>query len=282
MDGQGAALRRLGWWPFVWPALAVAGLTFICIGPWLPPATSLSSRTLPCHAAPAFQVGYADELNSVVLTGPRSVTFESLSWVYTTLCQASTITLEGDGQGALGMAPELTVGLDGKTLTILPFKGRTSARVFVPGPGRLTLGFFNDYYRADIRIAFLERLRFSGVSCQGWRSVTVPPSSGGQWRPDIMKATLVYAVPITLVPCGPGTLNVQASGRQGGGAFPVLRVSQQGKTLKIMRTSAVPVPLSLPVSGDPVDIVVTNPFGRTLADRRIVVSKIGTEQAPAH
>ena len=168
----------------------------------------------------------------------------------------------------------MTVVLDGAVIAAPAFNRERTVSVSIPKSGRLFLGYFNDYYLADVRVATLRDVDFIAPTCDGFESVVVPKETGGAWNEVAHVATLVQAVPMTLTPCAAGTLSMRAIGREGQSAFPELQFQQAGKALTTLTTSAEFQKVSLEVGAAPLTITLTNPYGETLADRNLNVRRL--------
>ena len=257
---------------FMIPIIIVAGL--VSWQSWqTPAAASLVSpqpekAALDCRQPPVYLVGYKREENGVTPRG-AGFRFDGISWLSTDVCSPGILTIRADGEEAGGAAPTLVVTLNSESLANLDIPaGEKTYSVRIPEAGRLTLGYFNDYYLADVRVATLEKFKFSGSGCKAVQ-VDVPAATGGTWRPDYNSASLVSDVPMSLTPCAAGELEVQVVGREGNGAFPVLSFQQGDKVLQTLTTTQKRQRVKLTLSASPLTITLTNPYGRTVADRNL-------------
>lgn len=237
------------------------------------PSLTLAPPEHRCTQPPSYRVGYKREDNGILPLG-AGFSFQGVAWLETNLCSPGTLVLTADGEVAGGGAPVLQVALNSRTLLSEDFRERRTLRLRLPEAGRLTLSYLNDYYRSEARVATLENFRVQGAACRGVRAVDVPPATGGAWRPDLNLATLVSEVPMTLTPCGPGELTLRTVGRAGGGAFPRLTFTQEGRTLLEVETGPSRRSVRLAVTGAPVRITLTNPYFRQLADRNLNVRRL--------
>jgi len=199
-----------------------------------------------------------------------------MSWLETEVCTSGTLTLRAEGELAGDELPRLDVALDSVVLAREGFSGARTIRIRVPGPGRLTLGYFNDYYLSEARRASLEGLRFVGASCQAFE-VDLPRATGGYWSPHNKTASLVFGVPMVLTPCAPGELTFRATGQDARGQFPILEFRSQAKLLLTLQTRGTPQKVSLKVGASSISIRLTNPYTRELADRNLVVEHLSFE-----
>ena len=238
------------------------------------------STTTPCQSPPVYRVGYAREANGIVPTS-EGFRFQGNAYLETQLCRAGQLSFTTTGEPADGEDPRLTIFLDGKLLEDMAVgKQRRQTQVDIPHGGRLLLAYFNDYYLADVRVATLEKVSFSGAGCVNF-TVDVPIETGGDWVEQSKTATLVAKVPMTLVPCQAGKLSFQVIGRKGDGAFPVLKVEQAGQVLAALTTSDTRQRVALNVQRAPVHITLTNPYGKTLADRNFSLEGLSFTPAPS-
>ena len=252
----------------VLPFLTVAGLT--TLSPGQAPEVQVASSAR-CSQPPVFTRGYQRGQDYVIPRG-NGFLFRSDAWIETQLCHGGTLSITAQGELAGQELPQLTVVLNSEIIATPRFDRERTAQVRVPAAGRLILGYFNDYYEADVRVATLRGFKLKGTDCEGFTSITVPREAGGTWSAQTLYATLVRAVPMTVVPCGHGTLSVVLVGRPGNGAYPEVTVSQGGRTLARVRTAAHPQSLSVDVQAQPLTITVTNPYFKTIGDRNLLVS----------
>ncbi|QLG11521.1 hypothetical protein HLB42_12580 [Deinococcus sp. D7000] len=254
--------------------LVVAASLAIVQGRGVPPQQlALTPPPLACTQPPVFTPGYQAGENYVIPQG-EGFKFRAESWLEADLCSAGTLKITADGELAGDEEPQLTVVLDGTVFAAPAFNGERTVELPVPRSGHLLLGYFNDYYLADVRVATLRDVAFTAPTCEGFRSVVVPKETGGVWNDVAHVATLVRAVPMTLTPCAAGTLSMRVIGREGQSAFPELQFQQAGKTLKTFSTSAEFQKMSLAVGAAPLAITLTNPYGETLADRNLNVRRL--------
>ncbi|MEW6422672.1 MAG: hypothetical protein AB1511_13235 [Deinococcota bacterium] len=257
------------------PLLAVAALTQRSLAA---PDLPLSQPILNCTQPPTYRVGYELEAGGLRPEG-GGFKFWGESRLDTDLCSAGVLLVTAEGQVAGGAPPRLDIALNSRSLASFTFGAPRTVRVPIPGPGRLTLGYFNDYYRSEARIASLENLRFRGRACRDL-GVTVPPETGGSWNPSTRTAFLVTDVPMTLRPCAAGELTMRVLGRPGNGIFPILELEQGGRRLARVQTSGVRQPLRLDVAPGPLTIRLTNPYFKELADRNLMVRQLEFRPTP--
>ncbi|MEF2278935.1 hypothetical protein V3W47_11560 [Deinococcus sp. YIM 134068] len=264
-----------------WPVLAfvlsplVTGALLVGLGQRVggAPALAVAPPEQRCTQPPVYRVGYKREDNGILPLG-AGFSFQGVAWLEVNLCSPGTLVLTADGEVAGGEPPVLHVALNSRTLLSESFRERRTLRLRIPEAGLLTLSYFNDYYRSEARVATLENFRVQGAGCQGLRAVNVPPETGGAWWPDLNLASLVSNVPMSLTPCGPGELTLRVLGRAGGGAFPKLTFTQEGRTLLEVETGKRRRAVRVAVTGVPVHITLTNPFFRQLADRNLNVRRL--------
>lgn len=232
----------------------------------------LAGPELKCGRPPTFTVGYKAEESAVV---PQQGGFrmQGVSWLEADLCTPGTLVVTADGEPAAGEAPVLEVELNSRSLVREAFSQRRTTYVEIPHPGRLILGYFNDYYLSEARAARLERISIQGADCRTMQ-VDVPPETGGSWSPTSAAATLVSNVPMTLRPCGPGDIRMSVFGRAGGGAFPMLQFEQEGRTLLKVQTDQAKQYLRLRVTSAPLTITLINPYAKLVGDRNLNIRKL--------
>lgn len=269
-------------WKWALPAVSLSVTVF---GLWLlarapaPPAPSFApTRAATCQTPPRWQLAYQLEAGGVRLDG-TTAHFGGVGIVGAQVCGPGTLTLRGRGQAADGTWPDLTVSLDHTQLRRAPVHGDDTWTVQVPAGGFLTLGYFNDFYRAEVRLATLQGFRFTAPGCPE-PAVTVPAATGGQFFAPQREVSLSAAVPMTVTLCAPGTLTLQVLGQSGRGEYPVVRFEQAGQTLKNVTTRRTRQALSIPAQAGPLTIRMLNPYFRELANRDLTVDQLSYTPTP--
>ena len=228
---------------------------------------TLNNTNLICSNPPHFQSGYEQDEAGLLSVG-QGFRFQGVSWLETDLCSSGTLQITAAGEIANNQAPILQIALNSKVLSVQKFAQRRTLNLHIPDKGRLTLGYFNDYYLADVRVATLANLSLSGSACKTI-NVLVPKETGGQWTPENRTATLVSNTPMTVTPCAAGTLSLQVVGRSGLGEFPVLNFKQNGIDRFKVRTDNNYQRIQLEIDASPMTVTLVNPYGKTLADRNL-------------
>lgn len=266
---SGAGLRFI-----VGPTLALSALLAwqaATFSPSTPPLTR-AVPALDCTQPPAFRVDYEREAGGVE-PAEEGWRFNGEGWVRADACTPGTLTLRAQGIRGGDDLPRLRIGLNSEVVFDQPFDAARTVRVRIPQAGRITVGYFNDYYRAEARVAQLTRWQFAGRACTSFK-IDVPPETGGGWQPELNAASLVWNVPMTLTPCSAGQLSLRLSGRAGDGIFPLIVVKQQGAEIGRVRTSAAAQNVSFTVSAAPVSLNLANPYFKELADRNVMVPEL--------
>ncbi|MDV6375397.1 hypothetical protein [Deinococcus arenicola] len=168
----------------------------------------------------------------------------------------------------------MTVVLDTTVLAAPYFTRERTVSLKIPHAGRIYLGFFNDYYLADVRVATLRDIKLTAPACQGFKSVNVPIESAGIWYPAAQAASLVRDIPMTLIPCAAGELTMRVQGREGNGAFPILTFKQGGQAIETLQTDANFKSVRLSLSPETATVTVSNAYGVTLANRNLNVRRL--------
>lgn len=261
------------WLGFIFPAIVITAIiALLAQRPLEAPALS-SSAALPCAQPPVFKVGYQRDVSGLLIQG-HGYRFQGNSWLETIVCQAGTLKIQAEGEPADGQNPILTVNLNAETITRVAFPAQEqSINVRIPKSGRLILAYLNDFYLADVRTVSLEQFKLTAAGCHNF-SVNVPEATGGQWSSEYKAASLVSDVPMTLTPCAAGELRLVVTGRAGLNVFPQLDFKQGGQTLLQLNTTAMPQRIRLRVSAAPLRINLSNPYGRTVADRNLSVKSL--------
>ena len=200
--------------------------------------------------------------------------FRSESWLGGTVCSPGTLKVIGRGELGGPDLPQLTVAQgDGIVKTLSLGAEQETTDVQIPHAGQIYLGYLNDFYRSDARIATLYSLSLVGASCGGL--TPAPPSVPSlTWTPETEATELLGSPPLVIVPCGSGTFSMQVVGRQGGGVFPALEIMQAGRTLLQMEAGARVSNVRLTVGPEPLTVVVTNPYFETLANRDLHLARL--------
>lgn len=253
------------------PALLVVlgvGIAVTCTDP----TQQLTFAAAACSEPPTFKLGHNPGGVNASQQG-AGFKLSSEAWVETNLCSAGTLNISASGELGGDELPQLTVYLNAELLAVLPFNQQQTIPVKVPRPGRIILGFFNDYYLADVRVASLDQIKLDTPGCKDF-DVEVPPESAGNWYPQPHIATLVRDPPMILKPCAAGELSMRLRGREGNGAFPNLVFRQGGRTIKTAKTGEDWQPVSLKITSAPLTVSVSNPYGKTLANRNLKVENL--------
>ncbi len=234
----------------------------------------------PCELPLQFRVAFPKTEPSLLpFSKSRGYTFMSNGWLSGESCQKGTLVIAGQGQEAGGAAPVLQVALDSKVIWSGEFTAPTTIRVPVPAPGRLTLGYFNDFYRSEYRNASLEDVQFRSESCQTF-GLDVPPSSGGSWNVQTRSLVWLFKEPVTIRPCGAGLLTFRASGREAAQAFATLTFRQGGQEIRQLPLTGQPQQVSLHLNAELLEIQITNPYFRELGDRNLTINSVDFIPAP--
>lgn len=241
------------------------------------PPVPLSAKF--CTQPPVFKPGYQQGENFVVQQG-RGFRFASTAWIQANLCTSGTLRITADGELGGSQPPQLTVFQNDAVVGVYGFKTKGTIEVKVTRSGSLSLGYFNDYYSSDARVATFREFKFTGSNCVNLKSVTVPKESGGQWDAETGAASLVFAVPMTLVPCGQGRLSMLVIGRDGKKVFPELTFEQNGEVIQTLTTSPDWQLVQLDLKAEPLIVTLKNPYFATLADRNLNVQRIEFVPSP--
>jgi len=257
--------------------LPLAALTALLT--WQAQRLSLQGRplqadtaSLECMTPARFDLGFPTATPPQPLPD-QAFNFMGNSWLTMNVCTPGTLRLTAEGQEAGGDAPRLEVALNSRVIWQGEFMQRREVSIPVPSAGHLTLGYFNDYYRSEYRSALLQELKFEAPTCQTF-DVSVPGDAGGGWDPGSRAVSWLFAPPITLQPCGAGTLTLRASGQAGAGAFATLAFTQAGRELQRVRLGAEPQNLTLDVASKPVQVRILNPYYKELGDRNLYLRAV--------
>ncbi|WP_133161851.1 hypothetical protein [Deinococcus koreensis] len=226
-----------------------------------------------CSKELDFEFGYQKEDSSVRRVG-TGFYFSGNAWIETTLCKGGLLIFSAMGEPALGEYPLLTIMLNDTIVFNKSISRTKNTRIHLLTGGKLIIGYFNDYYLADVRVAYLRGLKLTKSNCGNTFKAKVPIDNGGGWFPDSMTASLVRSSPLEIYPCGLGILNMSLDGIKGGGIYPTVNILQDNKILHTIITSQKPQKFSFKVNAGAVVARIANPYGITLQDRNLSISSI--------
>ncbi|WP_264776016.1 hypothetical protein [Deinococcus aetherius] len=182
------------------------------------------------------------------------------------LCSPGTLNITAVGQIAAAEAPALTVSLNSQIVSVEAFSSERTASIHLP-TGRLRLTYFNDYYSAVVRRAFLNRIKFSTPYCKTF-DIRGPSDA---WYPTERTIVLNSPTPIILLPCSAGRLFFNLTGQKVVGEFAKINIIQEGNSIFNSFTGESVKSVSIDVSGAALIVQMSNPFGEVLADRNLTV-----------
>ncbi|GGO19024.1 hypothetical protein [Deinococcus humi] len=252
----------------VGPVMVAAGLGMVGGRSMPPEKLALAPPQLACAQPIVFKPGYQRGENYVVPQG-QGFKFLSDAWLEANICSAGILKITADGELGGDEQPRLLVAFDGDIIANPAFSQERSIQISIPKAGSLYLGYLNDFYSADVRVATLSYVQLNAPACKGFQSVSVPKGSGNSWYPAARSVSLVNLPPITLTPCGAGELTLKVRGSEGNGAFPILIFRQGERVFKTLTTTSEWQPLSFKLTSAPIDIWLINPYNKTLADRNL-------------
>lgn len=259
-------------WKWIGEVIALPLTVCVClvvVAGQLPntPTLSLEAPKRKCAEPPIYRVGYQRESNGLQ-TLANGFSFQGLSWLEAELCSPGMLILTADGEIADDEPPVLNIAINSTVLAKEAFDKQRTVSLHVPEAGQLRLGYFNDYYLSDARVATLEGLRMTALACQAFK-VEMPPATGDGWTPSTSTATLVSGEAMTITPCADGELTLRVLGRAGGKAFPTLEFMQNNRLVLRIATLAVRQPVRLKIAAAPLTVRMTNPYFEQLADRNL-------------
>lgn len=232
-------------------------------------APQVSAPTTNCNSL-KLTPSYEGDPGNATLT-QRGVLFKSFAVVSVPLCEPGELVLQLEPQLGGSEAPRLLVGLDETSLGEWAITRPRELHVRIPRAGRLTLGYFNDYYRSEFRMVTYEQFKLA-APCQTL-GVEAPPETGGQYDAASNRAWATSAVPITLKPCAAGTLSFRLLGTSAAGKAPRVAVIQNGESLRQLTAGSRQL-IQVPVGAGEVSLKLLNPYFKELADRNLLVRSI--------
>ena len=232
-----------------------------------------------CNKNPVFKIGYTKEKNGIISKN-QGFTFSGNGWIYMYPCKSGKLTITASGESALKQPPILSISLNSENLLSEEFSNKKTLTINIPSGGNLRLGYFNDYYEADVRVAFLRSISLLNSKCGGRYNVSVPEGNGGDWKPDVQTITIVKSSSIFLTPCGKGDLFFETEGIKGKKEFAIIEIRQSSSLLKQIKLSSSLKSFFLKISDKPIEITLTNPYGKTLADRNLFLDSVVFASSP--
>lgn len=258
-------------WPLTLLLVPLAALTLLAqrvpLGqPEAAPRTLPPTDCGPLKLTPS----YERDPGNAALT-PRGVLFKSFAIVSAPICEPGELVLRLESQLGGPEAPRLTVGLDEASLGEWAITQPRELRIRIPKAGRLTLGYFNDYYRSEVRMVTYEQFKLD-APCQTL-GVEAPPETGGGYDAVNNRAWATAAVPITLKPCAAGSLSFRLLGTSAAGTAPRVEVTQNGESLRQLTAGSRQL-VQVPVGAGEVSLKLLNPYFKELADRNLLVRSV--------
>ena len=141
----------------------------------------------------------------------------------------------------------------------------------IPEAGHLTLGYFNDYFKADVRIATLKRVVASG--CSSPPKLELLGTSGGTVDSALSQATLYSNRIIRISACSTGRVGFRMTGQAGGGSLPIMSFLSTGKEIARIQTTPTEQKILMPVNGS-VEMKLLNPYAKLVGDRNLNIRKV--------
>lgn len=225
----------------------------------------------PCQRAPKFRLGYKRESNGVEPFSTGGWSFQGQAYMQTDICTPGTLRITADGEAAVGILPELQISLNSVPLKTLKVGRSQDFSVVIPEAGHLTLGYFNDYFKADVRIANFNRVVAEGCS--------IPPrlellgDSGGTVDNALGQATLYSNRMIRISACPTGTIGFRLTGQAGNGTFPTVSFSSGGKEIAVLQATMSEQRIFMPVKGS-IEVRLINPYAKLIGDRNLNIRKV--------
>jgi hypothetical protein len=237
--------------------------------------TTLSLPAATCQRAPKFGLGYQREPNGVEPFSTGGWSFQGQAYMQTDVCGPGTLKITADGEAALGVLPELQISLNSVPLKTIKVGRSQEFSVVIPEAGHLTLGYFNDYFKADVRVAIIRRVTATG--CATPPRLELLGTSGGTVDTALSLATLYSTRIIRINSCPTGRVGLRLEGRAGGGAFPVVRFKSGGKNVLQVQTADSEQKVTSPVTGS-LDMELLNPYAKLIGDRNLNIRRVGFSQ----
>lgn len=238
--------------------------------------TTLPLPAATCQRVPRFSLGYQREPNGVEPYSTGGWSFQGQSYMQTDVCGPGTLKIMADGEPALGVLPELQINLNSVPLKVLKVGRSQEFSVIIPEAGHLTLGYFNDYFKADVRVVIIRRI--TALGCFTPPQLKLLGTSGGTVDTALSLATLYSTKIIRIEACPTGKVELRLNGRPGGGAFPLVRFKNGGKSVLQIQTKDMEQRVVSPVQGS-LDMELLNPYAKLVGDRNLNIRRIGFSPA---
>lgn len=258
------------------PPVLICGLLMSLVGrPYSVPTLEVRSVQVDCAAPPDFRVGYQVEEGAIQPQGD-GFQLAGVSWLEADICGPGILNLQADGEVAAGEAPRLDVSLNFQLLARRSFDSSSTVKLKIPRAGRLILGYFNDYYASEVRLAVIENIRLRAKRCKDF---AVKSTIGNTWSESARTLWLSTKQPVTLTPCASGQLSLRLAGQATTGQLPTVRFEQQEMLLGNFKASSYRQVIRLNVSEAPLTITLLNPHSRETADRNLNIRRIEFQPA---
>ncbi|WP_339093913.1 hypothetical protein WDJ50_07775 [Deinococcus sp. VB142] len=89
----------------------------------------------------------------------EKVFFRGFSLISMNVCEAGELLIDAEPQLAGTEAPRLVIGLNDESLGRRTIRQREIFRIPLKSGGKVTLGYFNDYYQSEARVASYEKFK---------------------------------------------------------------------------------------------------------------------------
>ena len=224
-----------------------------------------------CQKSPVFYKGYMREQNGIESFSNYGWSFQGIAYVKLDTCSAGTLKIEADGESALNIKPELQIDLNSAPLVSIKIGTRSKYIITIPSAGHITLGYFNDYYKADIRVAVIRQIVATG--CLQPPKLELIGNEGGTVDNSLSLATLYSEKKIRISICPRGTIQLRLSGQAGGGIFPVVRFLGAGEEIVKFQTKKHDQKITFSTNGT-LDMELLNPYAKLIGDRNLNIRHI--------
>lgn len=227
----------------------------------------------PCSPNENFNIGGMVDQNGIIEKGSGFI-MSGNGWIYKYLCGPGLIKINATGFSSDSIYPELSINLNGQKLTTFKINKTDNLRFKVHGEGLLTLGYDNDIFKVDLRMATFRNFRIAGVCDSNYR-IDTPKESASSWDKLNNSWIVLKSYPaVVLFPCGEGKMQVSAFGQSGKGVFPEIEIKQNKSTLGVYQLKEEETRIEINVDKSPIYIRLNNPFAELLENRDLIINNI--------
>ncbi|WP_144012030.1 hypothetical protein [Deinococcus sp. LM3] len=226
-----------------------------------------------CSENGNFKIGGMLDDGGVILDD-RGFLMNGNGWIYSYLCKPGFITMNVTGISSDGVSPEININLNGQKFRSFKIYGNKNIKFEVPSRGLLTLGYYNDIFKVDLRMATFRNFRIVRT-CSSDYKIETPLGSLANWDRVNDAWTVIKKSPaVILFPCGEGMMQLSAYGQSAANIFPKIELRQNDSLIGAFQLGEKETHIKISVDKSPIYISLVNPFARLLDNRDIRINSI--------